>query len=135
VYAGEFRKVPDFAQLQPVATVGVADVSVPEQRPAEKFALQCTTYLDVPEDGIYTLGVRSDDGSVLWVDGERLVDNDGLHDKQEKRGETALAAGLHALTLGYVQWSYNAVLELWMGSEKRPYAPVPAAMLLTDAAR
>ncbi len=135
LFPGEFRKVPDFAKLSPVATLTLADVGVPEKRPAEKFALLCTGYLSVPEDGVYTLGVRSDDGSVLWVDGERLIDNDGLHDKQEKRGETALAAGLHAIRLGYIQWSYGAVLELWMGSDTRPWARVPAAMLITGAAR
>jgi len=135
LYPGEFRKVPDFAKLGPTATFTLAEVDVPEQRPAEKFALQCTGYLSVPEDGVYTLGVRSDDGSVLWVDGERLIDNDGLHDKQEKRGETALAAGLHSIRLGYIQWSYGAILELWLGGEKRPYAQVPAAMLLTAAGR
>jgi alpha-mannosidase len=135
LYPGEFRTVPSFEKLQAQSTSVLATVGVPAERPAERFALRCTGYLSVPEVGIYTLGLRSDDGSRLAVDGVPLIDNDGLHDKQEKRGEVALAAGLHAIDIGYIQWSHGAVLELWLGSAKQPYAEVPAAMLLTDAGK
>ncbi len=134
LYEGEFRKVPDFTKLEPKATLALATVRVPEEHPAEKFGLECTGYLRVPADGVYTLGLRSDDGSLLHVDGALVIDNDGLHDKQEKRGETALAAGLHEITVGYIQWSYGAVLELWLGSERTRFAEVTPDQLFTRGA-
>jgi alpha-mannosidase len=135
LYQGEFRTVPQFAELTPASTSTLATVSLPDKHPDERFALHCTGYLRIPEDGVYTLGLRSDDGSRLAVDGTPLIDNDGVHDKQERRGELALAAGLHAIDVGYIQWSYGAVLEMWLGSEKLPFIQVPAAMLVTDAGR
>jgi hypothetical protein len=135
LFEGEFRKLPDFARLRPKATLALATVDLPADHPAEKFGLECTGYLSVPADGVYTLGLRSDDGSRLHVDGALVIDNDGVHDKQERKGEIALAAGLHEITVGYIQWSYGAVLELWLGADSRPYAEVPAGMLFTRAAR
>eukprot|EP01052_Picozoa_sp_SAG31_P081865 SAG31_NODE_41826_length_274_cov_0.708571_1_plen_41_part_01 len=35
--------------------------------------------MTVPTDGSYNFATESDDGSLLYVDGQRVVDNDGLH--------------------------------------------------------
>ena len=104
-------------------------VGLPEQRPDEKFGMVCRGYLRVPADGVYTLGLRSDDGSRLLVGGTRVIDNDETHDKQERRSELALAAGEHAIQVEYFQWTHGATLELWLGSDSRPYAQVPAELL------
>ena len=129
LYEGQWRLLPDFTKLTPVRTFTMPAVGLPEQRPDEKFGMVCRGYLRVPDDGVYTLGLRSDDGSRLLVGGTRVIDNDETHDKQERRSELALAAGEHAIQVEYFQWTHGATLELWLGSVSRPYAQVPAELL------
>lgn len=43
------------------------------------YALKFTTTLTVTTGGTYTFRTRSDDGSMLFLDGVQIVDNDGLH--------------------------------------------------------
>ena len=54
-----------------------------------------------------------------------VIDNDGTHDKQERRTELALAAGRHAIRVEYFQWSYGAALELWLGGPGRRWSQAP----------
>ena len=48
----------------------------------------------VPESGIYTLTLTSDDGSALWVDGARVILNDGLHGMEAASTELTLDRGM-----------------------------------------
>jgi hypothetical protein len=59
--------------------------------------------ISIPEAGAYTFYVKSDDGSRLFIDGRRVLNNDGLHPAREVSAETELTAGLHVLQLDYFQ--------------------------------
>ena len=128
LYEGQWRALPDFSTLVPSGTITMSAVGLPESRPEERFGMVCRGHLAIPSDGVYTLGLRSDDGSRLFIGGDRIIDNDGTHDKQERRAEIALAAGRHAIRVEYFQWSYGATLELWLGGPLRLYAQVPAEL-------
>lgn len=43
----------------------------------EEFALEWTGFIRIPESGTYTFALGSDDGSVLWIAGMKVVDNAG----------------------------------------------------------
>jgi mono/diheme cytochrome c family protein len=47
--------------------------------------------------------LRSDDGSKLWINGRLAVDNDGVHAPQNKSGKVKLAAGKHAIVVGFFE--------------------------------
>jgi hexosaminidase len=74
------------------------------ERP-ERFGLIFEGYVQVPADGVYTFALTSDDGSVLYIDDELVVDNDGGHGPIEKLGMIALEAGHHPLEIRYSQGS------------------------------
>jgi hypothetical protein len=67
-------------------------------------------YIKVSEDGIYKFYTRSDDGSALYIDGKKVVDNDGEHGPTEKSGEIPLAKGLHEFRVEYFQSSQGQSL-------------------------
>jgi alpha-mannosidase len=127
LYEGEWRKLPDFSTLTPVRTFTLPGVGLPPQHPETKFAMVCRGELAVARDGVHTLGLRSDDGSRLYLGEELRIDNDGTHDLQDKRVEVALAAGRHAFRVEYFQWSYGAALELWLGGPGRRWSRLGAA--------
>lgn len=56
-----------------------------------------------PDDGLYALVTRSDDGSWVWVDDRLVVDNGGLHGAIRRSGVVPLTAGPHALRIVYEQ--------------------------------
>lgn len=58
-------------------------------------------YFEVPADGVYTFEIASNDGSMLYVDGAMVVDNDGPHGNKAKTGQKALAKGWHKMVAEY----------------------------------
>ena len=53
--------------------------------------------------GDYTFQTRSDDGSVLFVDGQPVLDNNRSQGQVVRTGTIGLTAGLHDITVGYYQ--------------------------------
>jgi len=58
-------------------------------------------YLNVPTNGAYTFYLNSKHGSLLWIDGALVVNNDGTHSTREVSAVTNLTGGLHAIQAGY----------------------------------
>ncbi len=74
-------------------------VSVKER--AEKYGLLFTGYVKVSQQAMYEFFTSSDDGSLLYIDDELIVDNNGSHGMQEKSGKALLAMGWHKIKVVY----------------------------------
>lgn len=81
-------------------TFTTASVEIPEGAKGN-IGLVTDGYITVPADDIYTFALLSDDGSVLVIDGDMVVDNDGAHSPREIIGQKALAKGTHKLSARY----------------------------------
>ena len=57
----------------------------------------------MPENGVYTFQTSSDDGSVLYIDNELVVNNDGSHAAIPATGFIALEKGFHSYKLYYFE--------------------------------
>ena len=72
----------------------------------ERFVVEQTRSFLVPASGLYTFQVSSTGGAWLWVDGNRVVSNPGLHDVTESiTGTVTLEAGRHVLAFKWFQRS------------------------------
>jgi uncharacterized membrane protein YgcG len=69
----------------------------------EWFAILYTGSLTVADAGDYRFRVNADDGAVLRIDGDVVVDNDGQHGPQSVGAIEHLEPGLHQLELRYFQ--------------------------------
>ncbi len=73
----------------------------------------------IPMDGNYRFTTRSDDGSVLYIDGVLVVDNNFDQGMTNRFGDIALTAGNHDIVIGYRQggggWGMQASWELLDG--------------------
>jgi hypothetical protein len=63
--------------------------------PRSNFVWKVTGTVEINEAGRYTFCTTSDDGSKLYVDGHRVVNNDGLHGPTRRCGWTDLSKGSH----------------------------------------
>lgn len=105
----------------------VADVRIPEGV-SGNIGLLLEGWLDIPEDGIYSFYTYTDDGSVVKVDGETVVDNDGAHSRIERSGQAALRKGLHRLEIRYFD-SNGGILEAGLIDSAGVRRPFAAGML------
>jgi fibronectin-binding autotransporter adhesin len=54
-----------------------------------------------PTDGSYTFFTASDDGSMLWIDGQLVVNNNFAQGVTERSGAITLTAGVHDIVYAY----------------------------------
>ncbi len=102
-YEGEWDAVPDFSKLKPLKELVATSVSIDAKARDENFGLKFDGYFHAQEDGVYTFGLSSDDGSILKIAGAVVVDNDGPHGANLKTGRVRLTAGWHKIEIGYFQ--------------------------------
>jgi len=107
---------PDFDALAPVRRgTHPRFVLVPGHRP-EEFGYRFCGSLAAPARGSYTFYTSSDDGSMLYVDGELVVDNAGEHGTQERSGTVELDAGAHTIEVTFFERHGGEELEVrWEG--------------------
>lgn len=128
-YAGNWDKLPNFAELTPVATDAVGTVTLPPPPTEEYVAYVFEGFLRVDSTDAYVFDLRSDDGSRLEIDGTVVVDNDGLHSSAAKRGVAPLDKGLHRIRVLWFNKTGGADLELRMGQIGRPLELIPGELL------
>jgi hypothetical protein len=75
---------------------------------SDRFIVEQTRVFQAPVTGEYTFRTTSDDGSWLWVDGQPVVLNHGLHGIEERTGSMHLEAGQHVLSFKYFEFSGGA---------------------------
>lgn len=101
--AGSYGVLPNFLSSNPVKSGVSSGFDISHANRAEVFAFEFTGFVQIPSDGQYTFYTSSDDGSALYIDGIKVVDNDGLHGNRERSGTIGLKAGMHSIILGYFQ--------------------------------
>lgn len=100
-YESDRMNMAVFNESKPVKQ-GVADrVAITYKQRKEKYGLVFEGYIRIDKTAGYTFYTSSDDGSMLEIDGQTIVDNDGNHGFIEKEGKCYLEKGLHKLRLRY----------------------------------
>lgn len=114
-----YREVEDqepFAQVR-YDELNIVDRDTREGFPqvdkTSSFGLVVFAEMEVKEAGTYGFKLGSDDGSRLYIDDQRVIDNDGPHGFKEKANRICLDAGTHQLKVWYYQgWPYRFGLTL-----------------------
>jgi cytochrome c2/cytochrome c5 len=94
-YEGEFTKLPDFDKLTPKTTGEVSGFDLGIIKREDNLAVLYEGFLRIDRDGDYTFWTTSGDGSRIWIDGNLVVDNDGIHPPQTASGNVKLTKGIH----------------------------------------
>ncbi len=112
------------------AASGVADViSNKNKKRTDKFAFEFTGYIKIEKDGIYTFFTDSDDGSMLYIDDDEIVNNDGDHGNVEKSGKVALKKGFHKIKVLYFDSGGGNALKVSMQKEAGVKMEIPKEIL------
>ncbi len=120
-YEGNWGKLPDFSKLTAIKSGVTASFTLAEKGKPENYGFVFDGFVKVPETGVYTFYLSSDDGSRLIIDDQKTLDNDGKHAMEEKSFSLALSAGLHKISVQFFQESGSEGLKLeWkpLGKDK-----------------
>jgi hexosaminidase len=84
------------------------------------FGVIYNGFIRIDADGLYQFSTRSDDGSVLAIDDQPIVNNDGRHPVAEQGGAVALQKGYHRFTLKYFDIGSVSALKVYMTIPGKP---------------
>ena len=99
--------------------------SIDEAPQEDHFGYVFEGLIRIPERGVWEFFTRSDDGSVLLIDGCKVV-----HAAVTATGRVALEAGLHACKLLYFEDYEGQELQWgWKAPGEEAFSPIPAENL------
>ena len=100
---GYFQYVADLSKGKIIERGIMPEPSIKNAKQTDHFGYIFEGLINVPEEGVYTFYTKSDDGSVLYIDGEKIVDNDASHAAISATGRIALQKGFHSYKLLYFE--------------------------------
>lgn len=129
-YEGTYQHVADIVQSPLLENGILPEPSIKGARQADHFGFIFSGLINVPEDGVYTFQTKSDDGSVLYIDHELVVNNDGSHAAIPATGLIALKKGMHAYELYYFEDYEGEELSWgWKTPSSDEVTPIPPSAL------
>ncbi len=104
LFEGDFMSTFEMLRNGKVTEEGVMDtVGIDGTQERDHFGYEFTFLLDAVRDGVHQFSITSDDGAVLFVDGQKVIDIDGSHSPLLSRGFVNLEKGLHDVMLLYFE--------------------------------
>ena len=88
-YEGDFGTVKDIKKSTLIKSIISDSIYLPDFVPEERFGLIYEGFIELPETGVYSFYLRSDDGSTLEIGDQLVINNDGDHGAIEKMGQIA----------------------------------------------
>lgn len=96
--------------------------------PTDSFAVRLVGSIEIPETGVWTIGLSSDAGARLYIDGVVVINDDANHSFRRQNTPIVLTAGSHSIEIRYLEINYAQGLVLdWNGPGARGRAPIPAS--------
>ena len=134
------RSLPDFANLEPKFKGELDSISLnlPQKGRNSNFAVRYFGHIKIPTAGKYRFGTASDDGSAILINGDTVVDNDGIHGRRVRMGEVELSAGNHDFEVHFFNGGGGSELRVfWAGPgiEGRRGSPIPKDALVRNTGK
>ena len=127
---------PDRIQIEPHLNRGSSNNAYPglDDRFKQHWGARFSGLIDVPYTGNWTFFINSDDGSELWVNGESLATNYGMHGMRERSGSLNLSEGLHEFRIEFFQGGGpHGLIFSWQGpNTSKSAVPSSAFYVATD---
>lgn len=140
-WSGSLTRVPDVSNKVPASTGIIDNINFPLTTEAwlgapsnlvDRFVSDFKGYIYAPTSTLYSFTLKSDDGSILWIDGEEAVNHDGGHGFTSRTAKIPLSIGLHSFEVRHFDRINNAGLQLswcWDGTTTEI---IPAEYLFHD---
>jgi len=104
-------------------TAIIARPVIPEVCGAQNYTVVWEGYLKVPfaREALFRLG--SADGAILWLNDQRVIDNDEPHDYTQKIATVKLSPGYYRFKLTYTSFRHPGQMELLFSNPASEFCP------------
>ncbi|MDA7618209.1 c-type cytochrome [Verrucomicrobia bacterium] len=133
-------QLPDFSKIEPKSSGHLEKftLSLPVPRRNNHYAIRYHGLLKIQASGVYRFGIASDDGSRLMIDGQTVVNNDGVHGRRSRGGKIELNAGRHPFELQFFNGGGGSVLNVFWappGTQARNGKPIPTEVMVRNTGK
>ena len=97
----------------------------------EWFGLDIRFTVDIASSGRWDLGLVSDDGAILSIDGKDVINNDGVHGATARWAQVRLVSGVRNFRVRYFQGprEHIALMLVWRKEGDEEFNYIPASLL------
>ncbi len=131
-YEGQWSNIPNFASLKALKKGVVPNVSLSPSQRDRYFGFVFDGYIKIERKGEYTFYTTSDDGSQLYINGQQIVNNDGMHPIRERSGKVLLGVGYHQIEVRYFENAYAEKLAMSYQGPGMSKREIPDAVLFLE---
>jgi hypothetical protein len=128
-YEGNFRNTTDITDNHLVKKGVVGNFTIIDENSGSYFSIIYDGIISIEQDGKYTFYLSSNDGSTLYIDDYKVIDNDGLHSDSEEVTTLSLRKGLHKISVKYFQGALSKALKLSWSHDKISKTEIQASVL------
>lgn len=128
-YEGEFESVADIKKSDTKKSGVLKNFSLSPADTDDWMGFEYRAWIKVPKTGVYNFYLFSDDGAVLYIDNNVVVNNDGSHSKRRREGKIYLEEGFHELSLLYFERYMGELLEVGYSSRDITETIIPDSVL------
>ncbi len=127
----QIRTLGTVTDTTPQSTIGL--IGGDTNGAVEDFGYIYQGFINLTETGEYNFRTTSDDGTVLFIDGELIVNNDGLHGNVTVTNQVTLDAGFHSIEIQFFErgGGQTLVAEFSLPSAPASFNAVASAQLST----
>ena len=128
-YEEKVMFVKELSPCNPIETGFISHFTIDDRKTDSYFGYEYNGYINVPRDGAYTFCNKTNDGSILYLDGNEFINMDGGHPAHEVFKTIALKKGTYKIDQKYFQMGgglMNKVSWKGPGFEK---TEIPASVL------
>ncbi len=128
-YENNVMFVRELSPLNPIETGIISHFSIEDRKTDMYFGYEYNGFIRIPGDGAYTFYNKTNDGSILYLDGKEFINMDGGHPAHESFRTIALKKGIYQIDQKYFQMGggfMNKVSWKGPGFEK---TEIPASVL------
>jgi hypothetical protein len=98
----------------------------------QNYGVKYEGYIKVLKDNLYTFFINNDDGAVLYINDEPIINNDGLHAPEEMSNSVILKEGYHKIKVVFFQKGGGQALEVSIEGPGLPKQVMPKEMLFIE---
>jgi hypothetical protein len=126
-YLSDLTSVPFLDRLTPDSKGTCFEITTDEVKEMIKnnTVVRFTTQIVIEKEDTYSFFTRSDDGSILKINSEIIVNNDGDHGVEEKSGTIALKQGTYPLEVTWFNGGGAGWLDVYYQSASIPKQIIP----------
>ncbi len=131
-YEGTWSQIPSFGKLVAKKEGIVSNFTLSPRVRQDYFGFEFMGYIQINQSGTYTFYTAADDGSMVYIKGSRVVNNDRAYGMQEKSGKIYLEKGRHYIRVKYFERMGGEKLTVQYAGPGISKKPVPDAVLFPD---